>query len=304
MKSNTVKILIIGIVLVALSVFGIIRNEKGIINRLLNIQIRTPTPVNLNSDKLWKLVNDWREKQGFSPFINNPDLCTHADNFINNKSSWTDAYFRDYFTTNIPLVDFSSYYWLFNTFSDSEESVLENWVNNNSKYNLFDNNIKNSCIKCNGTYCIQLFSIAPILIPQEELITAVNNYRSAHGVKTLKINQELCKYAELIIQDMFKLHEGKNHSDQITMNHDRIDSDVRSGRIYNYIHGKREFGENIAVAKCRWSETESREVKTASDVTDYCFENSPKHKEVLLDPIWTDVCSIGILPFYIEIFAK
>jgi len=148
-----------------------------------------------------------------------------------------------------------------------------------------------------------------LTLPSADLNLAMNKYRTSHGVSEVSINQELCDYGLKRAQDMRDMNAGKvlneNGWDKLEINHDRIDKDVKSGAITNYIHGKSEYGENIATAICKLSDASNDSIKimTATDLT-RCFDSSPKHKEVLLDSIWTDGCSVGRFPFYVEIFAK
>lgn len=145
---------------------------------------------------------------------------------------------------------------------------------------------------------------APATISSSELNQAINIYRKSHGLNPLTVNQELCTYAQKRANDMFALNKGRNFGNMI-LNHDVIASDVQSGAIRNYIHGKSRYGENIAAALCqRPSDNQTVKITTGVQLVEWCFDSSPLHKEELLYPSYTDVCSVGKFPFYVEIFAR
>lgn len=142
-----------------------------------------------------------------------------------------------------------------------------------------------------------------VTISEGELIAAINIYRQAHGLSSLNTNESLCQETRKRVQDMVTLNAGKQGSD-IVLNHDGMAQDVTSGVLANHV-GKRSYGENIASAYCkRPSDGTVVDITTGVQLVEWCFDSSPAHKENLLDPSWTDVCSSGQFPFYVQTFAK
>ena len=139
-------------------------------------------------------------------------------------------------------------------------------------------------------------------IPEEELIVAINIYRQAHGVSALSTSQALCQETRKRVQDMVTLNIGKVPGNMI-LNHDGMAQDVQNG-VLDHSVGKKHYGENIASAYCkRPFDGAVVDVTTGTQLVEWCFDSSPGHKENLLNPQWTDVCSSGQFPFYVETFA-
>lgn len=144
---------------------------------------------------------------------------------------------------------------------------------------------------------------APRTIPEDELIEAINLYRKARGLNSLNKNESLCQETRKRVQDMVTLNIGRNFGNMI-LNHDGMAADTQAG-ILNKLTGKTYFGENIAPALCnRVTDNVTVRVTTGVQLVEWCFDASPTHKENLLRPDWTDVCSSGQFPFYVQTFAK
>jgi uncharacterized protein YkwD len=140
-------------------------------------------------------------------------------------------------------------------------------------------------------------------IPESELIAAINIYRQDRGLSTLNTNESLCQETRKRVQDMVNLNAGKS-PDQITLNHDGMQADLDNGVLARLV-GKSRYGENIAYAGCkRPADGVTVDVTTGVQLVEWCFDSSPLHKETLLEPYWTDVCSSGQFPYYVETFAK
>jgi uncharacterized protein YkwD len=140
-------------------------------------------------------------------------------------------------------------------------------------------------------------------IPEGELINAINIYRQAHGLSSLNTNESLCQETRKRVQDMVNLNIGRSPGNFI-LNHDGMIIDNQNGTT-NKLTGKTYFGENIAAAFCkRRSDDQVVYVETGTQLVEWCFDSSPSHKENLLRVDWTDVCSSGQFPFYVQTFAR
>ena len=140
----------------------------------------------------------------------------------------------------------------------------------------------------------------PKTIPESELNKAINTYREEHGETSLKVNEGLCTYARKRVKDMFILNGGEEGP---RVDHQEFNKDVESKAILKYADFS-VFGENIAYAKCINSQTnETKIVETGEELVGWCFDSSEEHKENLLD-VWTDMCSSGQFPYYVQIFAE
>lgn len=140
-----------------------------------------------------------------------------------------------------------------------------------------------------------IVSNTPITIPEGELYTAINTYRLAHGLNALTLNNQLCVETRKRVQDI--LSSG-------VLSHDGMEQDIRNGVLRNLV-GKASYGENLASAYCkRPSDGVNVDVSTSTQLVEWCFDSSEGHKANLLNPTWTDVCSSGQFPYYVETFAK
>ncbi len=141
----------------------------------------------------------------------------------------------------------------------------------------------------------------PRTIPESELIEAINIFRRANGRSQLTRNDGLCTESQKRVQDLLQL---ARQNGKITLNHDGFEQDVKSGRATE-LTGKYSFGENIAAAQClRPSDQVAVNVTTGVQLVEWCFASSSGHRDDLLNPEWTDVCSVGQYPIYVENFAK
>lgn len=140
-------------------------------------------------------------------------------------------------------------------------------------------------------------------IPEGELIVAINAYRQGHGLSSLNTNQALCQETRKRVQDMVSINAGKQPSAYI-LSHDGMGTDIANGVLAKTV-GLHSYGENIASAYCkRTSDGVNVDITTATQLVEWCFDSSSGHRDTLLKPDWTDVCSSGQFPFYVQTFAK
>lgn len=142
-----------------------------------------------------------------------------------------------------------------------------------------------------------------VTVGEGELINAVNFYRQAHGLSSLNRNESLCQETRKRVQDMVSLNSGREVG-RLILNHDGMAADVQSGTL-NKLTGMTYFGENIASAACkRPSDGQVVHITTGTQLVEWCFDASTSHRENLLNPTWSEVCSSGQFPFYVQTFAK
>lgn len=120
-----------------------------------NSTIPVPTPIqNLDSDKLFQLVNEWRTQNGYQPYIVDERLCKiasdRADDLINDFSH-QDLYDK---YSNYPYVMQENI-----VHSETSESVaLKWWLNSPSHLAGLQKPYVYSCIRCYKNDCSQIFS--------------------------------------------------------------------------------------------------------------------------------------------------
>lgn len=113
----------------------------------------TPTVINLSSEKLMSIVNDWRYSQGLQPYTRDNRLCVIAkDRVLNDpKLDAHEGLFRKY--ANYPYQLAENLGGAIN-----EDLVLESWLNSRGHSEALHKPYEYSCIYCKGDYCSQIFS--------------------------------------------------------------------------------------------------------------------------------------------------
>lgn len=135
----------------------------------------------------------------------------------------------------------------------------------------------------------------PITISEQELVSAINVYRQVHGLSALSYNPSLCVETRKRVQDI--VSSG-------SLSHLGMEEDIKNGILRNLV-GKSSYGENLASAYCkRTSDGINVDVKTGTQLVEWCFDSSAGHRANLLNPTWTDICSSGQFPYYVQTFAK
>lgn len=114
----------------------------------------------LDADKLWNLVNEYRLGKNLSPFIKSQPLC----NIAKDRAAYlTDKYYSEYnhdkFLETVnrylsPDIEVSENI----TGGTSEQDALDNWLNSPSHKQAIEASWKYSCIACSSRNCAQIFS--------------------------------------------------------------------------------------------------------------------------------------------------
>lgn len=141
-----------------------------------------------------------------------------------------------------------------------------------------------------------------LTIPEDQLITAVNNYRQAQGVSKLNINEGLCQEARKRAQDLTNQNIGR--WPPFILEHKPFLKDVNDGTL-GKLSGLTMFGENVASSNCK-KLTDGGDVfiNNATQLVEECFSSSSEHRDNMLRFDWTHICSSGRYPFYVQIFGR
>jgi uncharacterized protein YkwD len=124
----------------------------------------TPEPtaqviVPISAEKLMSTVNNWRSTQGFQVYTSNNQVCSLASK---RASDARINFSHDGFIESIPLF-FSSEkrIYLAENLSkgyDTEQETLDSWLTSTEHRKNLDADYKYSCIRCEGSYCAQIFA--------------------------------------------------------------------------------------------------------------------------------------------------
>lgn len=138
-------------------------------------------------------------------------------------------------------------------------------------------------------------------IPDNEVVEAINQYRSDHQVHQLIVDQNLCKYAEKRVQDLIAFGGLDNHEG---FKKDFEDLSNLPEPIKAYSGGT--IGENLASQYCINGTTGANFVATTGTaLIEWCFDSSVKgHREAQLNPRYNAVCVRHGKNMYVVIFGE
>lgn len=118
----------------------------------------TPTPVNLSSDKLFQLVNDWRVQNGYQPYLLNESLCIVARERIPEiKIKWSHEGLFNHLS-EFNYVHYGENLGKGYRYANDESRILKDWVNSPEHYENLILPFTDSCIESNDGYVVQLFA--------------------------------------------------------------------------------------------------------------------------------------------------
>lgn len=138
-------------------------------------------------------------------------------------------------------------------------------------------------------------------VSDEEVFTALNQYRADHQVHALVVDHNLCQYAEKRVQDLVKVGSLDNHEG---FKQDFADQTNLPEPIKNYSGGY--IGENLASQYCINGTTgESFVAQTGAALIEWCFDSSQKgHREAQLNTRYNAVCVRHSQNMYVVIFGE
>lgn len=125
------------------------------------------------------------------------------------------------------------------------------------------------------------------LVSDDQVITALNEYRKVHNVAPLQVNDQLCSYAQKRVADLVAFGGLDNHKG---FQADFADSQQRPVQLKEYPGGT--IGENLAHQFCKNMTTgQSFIAETGTALIEWCFDSSTKgHREAQLSATYKNVC--------------
>ena len=138
-------------------------------------------------------------------------------------------------------------------------------------------------------------------VSDEEVIAALNLYRSDHKVAPLNVNGDLCGYAQKRVGDLVAFGGLDNHQG---FKADFADPKKKPEALQGYSGTM--IGENLAHQFCRNMTTgESFIAGTGTALIEWCFDSSTKgHREAQLSPDYKNVCVRHADGMYVVTFGN
>lgn len=109
---------------------------------------------NLDEEKLWNLVQDWRESQGLARYIKSDELCRIAEDRAEDQKNGLDnhaGFKAKYYSYPYVLSENCAV-------SSNEKRILGGWLNSPPHLAALQKPYTHSCIKTKGRYAVQIFS--------------------------------------------------------------------------------------------------------------------------------------------------
>lgn len=108
-------------------------------------------PVTLNSEKLFRIVNQWRTEKNKTRYIKSESLCVIAEE---RAHQITTDFSHDLFTK----IEYPSTLSENIVMTVSEEAALYQWEGSKPHREALERPYKYSCIATEGSYAVQIFS--------------------------------------------------------------------------------------------------------------------------------------------------
>lgn len=108
---------------------------------------------NVNADKLFEIIQEWRTSENLQPYVKDERLCKIAEDRVLNDKFLDDheGLFRKY--SNYPYVISENL-----NYAISEKAMLDGWLNSPEHAQALRKPYTHSCIYCYNGYCSQIFS--------------------------------------------------------------------------------------------------------------------------------------------------
>jgi len=126
----------------------------------VNTTSATESNRSVSEEHLWKKVNEWRKSSLLKEYIKDDLLCKYASIRLQDiRSNFDHSDFNDDISKQI----FHEYNYTElgeNLAKDYqlEEQIIINWLTSPPHYKNLIDNFTHSCIKCEDSYCVQLFA--------------------------------------------------------------------------------------------------------------------------------------------------
>lgn len=125
---------------------------KAIANTWVPTQTYKPVVINLSSDKLFQLVNEWRVQNGYQVYLTDQRLCNIAHDRSNDLDYNHTGFRKKY--SDYPYVLSENIVYNY----PDEQSSLNGWLGSQDHLTTLEKPYKYSCISCVKQYCVQIFS--------------------------------------------------------------------------------------------------------------------------------------------------
>lgn len=157
--------------ILAVATFGVFCFVVGVTYQH-NINLRNPVTVQVvkhrpySQEVLWSHIQNYKSKQGLQPYIEDQKLCEYADTRLEQvKSDYEHTGYENTALAFHELTGFmysgenlASFIYMSNQ-EPKEENELSRWLASPTHRKNLDNALyTHSCLRCNQTYCVQLFA--------------------------------------------------------------------------------------------------------------------------------------------------
>ena len=133
----------------------------------------------------------------------------------------------------------------------------------------------------------------PPTISEDELYSALQDYRTANGRTHLVFEENLCVYARKRVDEHLNRLETLGPDDKPLDAHAGFQRDADSGELFK-VTDMKAVAENLAYLPA---------YTTATQIVEWGWDTSTTHRNAQLSNDWTHVCLSGKYPFYVGIFG-
>jgi uncharacterized protein YkwD len=118
----------------------------------------TPTLVPISGDKLFTIVNEWRQEKDYQPYIKSGKACEIATERVKQVSVTFshDGFYQK--INNDPELVKSRWAENISEGYSFNEQILNAWIASPTHYENLIDSYTHSCIKCDSGYCVHIFS--------------------------------------------------------------------------------------------------------------------------------------------------
>lgn len=117
------------------------------------IQEPTPTPINLDAEKLFEIIQSWRTSENLQPYVKDERLCEIARTRVTEDEPQDNhaGLYKRY--RNLPYLISEN-----TTIALNEQGALNLWLDSPPHAKALREKYQYSCVACKGNYCSQIFS--------------------------------------------------------------------------------------------------------------------------------------------------
>ena len=117
--------------------------------------------VPLNENRLWLLVQQWRENNGYNLYLKDPEICRIAKEraieqyklgHLDYHKGFLDRYSSYPYVISENIVTSSGYG------NEGEQAALNWWLSSPPHHAALEKPYTHACIKCSGSICVHIFT--------------------------------------------------------------------------------------------------------------------------------------------------